>query len=211
MKQSNRRPVAVFSDHPLFREGLVELLRTNGFENVFEHETSRDLLEAAQVHPPEVLVIDLDHEREDTMSLLHLFRSQLPKTRLVVIGTALRQEAAGATKSDSSLETAAADATTLAAVAAFVKPPHTAERQRLHQQWLMVTPRRRDVLRWLATGIDNQTIAQRLRISERAVKAHLSALLEIFGVENRTQLALIADHAGLRPPRVRSADKQAAR
>jgi DNA-binding NarL/FixJ family response regulator len=77
----------------------------------------------------------------------------------------------------------------------------SAEVLRQHRLWAAVTPRQRDVLRWLATGIDNQAIARKLRIGERSVKAHLSMLLENFGVSNRTQLALIANHAGLRPPR----------
>jgi DNA-binding NarL/FixJ family response regulator len=62
-----------------------------------------------------------------------------------------------------------------------------------------VTPRQREVMRCMAVGADNQAIASRLRIGERAVKAHVSALLRHFGLNNRAQLALLADHAGLRP------------
>lgn len=207
MQSARRQSIAILSDHPLFREGLVKLLRSNGFENVFEHETSGDLLTAARRRAPEVLILDLDHEREDTMSLVRLFRSELPKSHLVAIGTTLRQEAAGTSKDDGILETPAASAVALAAAAAFFKLPQSAERRRLHERWKLVTPRRRDVLRWLATGLENQAIAAKLRISERAVKAHLSALLEIFGVHNRTQLALIADHAGLQPPRAKAASQ----
>lgn len=201
MKKAKSHWVAILSDHQLFREGLVELLRTKDFGNVTEHETSRDLLAVASGGAPAVLILDLDHEQEDTMTLVRLFRNELPKTHLVVLGTALRQEAAGTTTSECTLEASAENAAALAAVAGFVKLPRSSERRRVHQQWRMVTPRRRDVLRWLSTGVDNQAIARKLRISERAVKAHLSTLLEIFGVKNRTQLALIADHAGLRPPR----------
>ena len=201
MQKARRHVVAILSDHALFREGLVELLRSNGFENVFECETSRGLLSAARRRAPEVLILDLDHEREDTMSLVRLLRSELPTSHLVAIGNPLRQEAAGTSKNDGTLETPGASAAALAAVAAFVRLPQSDERRRLHERWRLVTPRRRDVLRWLATGMDNQAIAGQLRISERAVKAHLSSLLGIFGVQNRTQLALIADHAGLQPPR----------
>jgi DNA-binding NarL/FixJ family response regulator len=207
MKRARSHSIAILSDHPLFREGLVELLRTKGFESVFEHETSRDLLDASRSRAPEVLILDLDHEKEDTMSLVRLFRAELPKTHLVLIGTPLRQEAAAPSKDEGALETPAGNAAALAAVASFVKLPRSRERRRVHEQWRMVTPRRRDVLRWLATGIDNQAIACKLRVSERAIKAHISMLLQIFGAQNRTQLALIADHAGLRPPLAITATK----
>src|SRR3712207_7722132 len=49
------------------------------------------------------------------------------------------------------------------------------------------TPRQRDVLGYLSVGSDNLKIAAHLGISERAVKAHISALLSRFGAENRTR------------------------
>ena len=45
-----------------------------------------------------------------------------------------------------------------------------------------LTPRQRDILRWLSSGADNSTIARHLRISERAVKAHISNLLAALAV-----------------------------
>jgi DNA-binding NarL/FixJ family response regulator len=64
-----------------------------------------------------------------------------------------------------------------------------------------VTERQREVLSWLAIGLDNTAIGKKLHIGERAVKAHVSTLLELFDLDNRTQLALLADRAGIRPPR----------
>ena len=69
-----------------------------------------------------------------------------------------------------------------------------------HRHWSRITDRQREVMRWLAIGLDNAAIGQKLRIGERAVKAHVSSLLGLFGLANRTQLALMADRAGLRPP-----------
>ncbi|MBN1210924.1 MAG: response regulator transcription factor [Myxococcaceae bacterium] len=63
-----------------------------------------------------------------------------------------------------------------------------------------MTPRQRDVLGHLSTGSDNLKIAAHLGISERAVKAHVSALLSLFNAENRTELAVLACRAGMRPP-----------
>ena len=205
MVKANRHPIAVLSDQNLFREGLVELLHHRGFDHVEEYTSSRLLLQTTRT--PAVLLVDLDHTQEDTMTLLRSLRRELPTTHIVAIGSPPRQEAAGSSKTDGRLETPVANAAALAALAALAAAAaaaeHTLSSDALHQHrlWSAVTPRQRDVLRWLATGIDNETIARKLRIGERAVKAHLSMLLDNFGVSNRTQLALIADHAGLRPPR----------
>jgi DNA-binding NarL/FixJ family response regulator len=201
----DRRSIAILSDQTLFRQGLTELLRGHGFHRVAEFASSSALLAAARDCPPEVLLVDLDHEQEDTMMLVRALRHQLVGTHLVVIGSAQRQGAAdGAT--DGEVETPHGDdRAVLAAVEASRARHPSAAVRRQHHLWKRITPRQRDVMRWLATGSDNRTIARKLRVGERAVKAHVSSLLALFEVDNRTRLALLADRAGLRPPSVRRA------
>jgi DNA-binding NarL/FixJ family response regulator len=193
--------VALLSDQTLFRRGLAALLRASGFERVSEYASSAELIHAARTRPPDVVIVDLDHEREDTMSRVRALRHELLDTHIVVIGTAIRQGAADASF-DSEIETPQADLPALVAAADLhARHRHrSVEALRQHRLWERMTTRQRDVMRWLATGMENRAIARKLRIGERAVKAHLSALLALFGVHNRTQLALIADRAGVRPP-----------
>lgn len=51
-----------------------------------------------------------------------------------------------------------------------------------------LTEREQEVLQLLAGGLSNRTIAERLGISERTVKAHVSNLFDKHGVRNRTEL-----------------------
>jgi DNA-binding NarL/FixJ family response regulator len=60
-----------------------------------------------------------------------------------------------------------------------------------------LTPREREVLRLLARGLSNRLIARELVLSEKTVKAHVSAILGKLGVADRTQAALHAVHHGL--------------
>jgi DNA-binding NarL/FixJ family response regulator len=194
--------LAVLSEHALFREGVAALLQRDGFK-VSAHASLSDLVAKADSHPPDSVVVDLDHyEREDTSTLVRALHRDLPNAQIIAVGAALRHGAAGSTPPV--IETPIADATMLARVATgSTKQKLSTDLSRQLRRWARVTPRGRDVLRWLALGIENRAIGHELGIGERAVKAHVSALLRLFDVENRTQLALLADHAGLRPVRRR--------
>jgi len=59
-----------------------------------------------------------------------------------------------------------------------------------------LTERQRQVLRLVAEGLDNAQIAERMGISQRTARAHVSSVLERLGVENRTQAAVVAIRSG---------------
>ncbi len=53
-----------------------------------------------------------------------------------------------------------------------------------------ITEREHDVLALLAQGMDDAGIAERLRISHRTVRSHVSSLFTKLNVVNRTQAAI---------------------
>jgi DNA-binding NarL/FixJ family response regulator len=57
---------------------------------------------------------------------------------------------------------------------------------------IVLTPRQTEVLRLLAKGLSNKEIAQELGCAEPTVRVHVSTVMRLLDVENRTQAAMSA-------------------
>lgn len=62
-----------------------------------------------------------------------------------------------------------------------------------------LSQRERDVLKLIALGLANDEIAARLFISPHTVKNHVSNIYRKLGIDDRTQVALIALRLGIVP------------
>ena len=60
-----------------------------------------------------------------------------------------------------------------------------------------LTGRERDVLEWLALGLSNRAIAERLGISEHTVKFHVTSIYGKLGVSSRAEAVRGAARKGL--------------
>jgi DNA-binding NarL/FixJ family response regulator len=58
----------------------------------------------------------------------------------------------------------------------------------------LLTPREKEVALEVSAGLTNKEIARKLNVTERTVKAHLSACFERLSVKDRLQLALILNN-----------------
>jgi two-component system, NarL family, nitrate/nitrite response regulator NarL len=187
--RDQRRTIAVHSDQALIRLGIAAVLRSLGHSVANGDSPVRG-------RRVDTAIIDLQHTTGDPARSVGRIREQLYGAHLIALGHPMRL-AALANDADAKLELPRTDAVMLAAAVARRAIRPSAELVRAHKLWGQVTPRQHDVLRWVAIGWDNTAIATRLRIGERAVKAHISALLALFELSNRTQLALLAAQAGL--------------
>jgi DNA-binding NarL/FixJ family response regulator len=70
--------------------------------------------------------------------------------------------------------------------------PAPARRDRARTALAALTDRERAVATALADGLTNQEIAAALHMSVATVKAHITRLLRELGLNNRTQVALLA-------------------
>jgi DNA-binding NarL/FixJ family response regulator len=60
-----------------------------------------------------------------------------------------------------------------------------------------LSPRQKEVLRYLAQGLSNKQIAYHMSLAEATVKLHINALLRNFNVHNRTQAVIAAQRYGI--------------
>lgn len=186
-----RKEIAVLSERALSREGTAALLERRGWR-VTECGTLSQLSAAARARTLDVVVVDADAVTADLYTFVRSVKNVVNGDgRIVVTGSPVRYAAI-----DLDVGSSDGDAASLIAAVSSTKT-----KKARANNWSSLTPRQRDVLRWLAQGLDNKAIGRRLGIGERAVKAHVTALLALFELGNRTQLALLAHSAGYRPAR----------
>lgn len=185
----------VLSDQVLFRQAVAGALREEGYQTG-EQATSAPLRNKR----PDCAVVDLSNTPTDTMLLVDDLHDQLPESRVILMGSPTRLAASIDGHADVQVELPRADLTALVRAIEGRGTSASTERVRAVKQWSRVTTRQRDVMRLLAHGHDNPGIAAKLRVGTRAIKAHISALLALFNLDSRTQLALLAREGGLLPP-----------
>jgi DNA-binding NarL/FixJ family response regulator len=190
-----RKPgIALLSGHDLFRNVVAQRLTDLGLGPVQVFPTKDKLVGGLRRKRIDVAIIDIDHDSEDTFALVLALRSDFPALQVIMLATPPEVVTSDLVVEMSDVDRAAA------VIALVPRRSGDDDNKTPHKNWSRITDRQREVMRWLAVGLDNAAIGQKLRIGERAVKAHVSSLLVLFSMDNRTQLALLADRAGLRPP-----------
>jgi DNA-binding NarL/FixJ family response regulator len=203
--------VLLAEDHAVVRAGLAELLA--GFDDlevVGEAENGREAVELAAEAQPDVALCDLSMPEMDGIEATEGILGASPATQVVILTAfsererilaALDAGAVGYLLKDAEpaelvegIRAAARGESPLAPRAARELLSERSERRSVD-----LSPREREVLAAVAEGLPNKRIAQRLEISEKTVKAHLTRVFEQIGVSDRTQAALWAQRHGIGP------------
>jgi two-component system, NarL family, response regulator len=199
--------VLIADDHPVVREGLAAILRSEpDIQVVAEAADGVQACSLYDQHLPDVVILDLRMPRTDGLQVVtELMSSRRPKPRIIVMTTyeteedvrrALHAGAKGylvkGALPEQILETVRRVAGGEALVPASIASVLTESLS--HPE---LSPRELQVLRQMAAGDSNKEIGQKLNITEHTVKAHVKAILLKLNAVGRTEAIAIAMKRGL--------------
>jgi DNA-binding NarL/FixJ family response regulator len=193
--------VVIGEDDALLREGVAQLLTTNGFDVVGQAANAEDFLRKAIAHRPDVVVVDvrMPPKREDDglLAALELRRrepdigvlvlSQYYEERYAIDLIGERPEGVGYLLKERVGDVDAfIDAVRRVARGGSALDPEVVGRmlgRRASKGPLdALSPRERDVLAEMAEGKSNSGIAEALVVTDAAVEKHVTAIFRKLGI-----------------------------
>jgi NarL family two-component system response regulator LiaR len=212
---SEKITVLLVDDHKVVRQGVHAFLQTQAdIEVVGEADSGETAVTLAVEHAPDVVLMDLVMPGMDGVTATRQVKAQSPRTQIIMLTSyhqdehifpAIRAGALSYLLKD--IEPAAlADAVRQAAQGEAVLHPRVAARvvQELRGSreesvnvFTELSDREMEVLRLIADGANNSSIAEQLVISEKTVKSHVSNILSKLHLADRTQAAVLAWREGV--------------
>jgi DNA-binding NarL/FixJ family response regulator len=208
--------ILLVDDHAMFREGVKLLLqRDSRLEVVGEAGDPAKALELVAREQPDIVLLDIDLAGHDGLDMIESLQASSPRSDVIVLtgirdeglqARALRSGAKGFVQKDQNGDLVLGaiqkvrdgeiwfDRGTIGA--AVTRLIH-GEGDNQAQELGTLTAREREITRLVGEGLKNDAIAQRLFISEKTVRNHLTVIFDKVGVRDRLHLAIYAYRRGL--------------
>jgi DNA-binding NarL/FixJ family response regulator len=208
--------VLIVDDHPVLREGIAALLRQAGPDTIVHQQgdVAGGLRLAGERADLDVIVLDLMMPGMGGMPAIAEFGRVRPDVPVIVLSSsedpqdarrALAEGALGYVPKSASQHTLVAAIRLVLTGEIYVPPLILNEMGDARQRFgrgrsaggVTLTERQIEVLKRLVQGQPNKIIAFELELSEKTVKAHITAIFKALNVVNRTQAALVGRQSGL--------------
>ncbi len=208
---TERLHIAIVDDHPLFREGVAQVLsRQPDIEVVAEGESAEDALAIAATRLPDIMLLDVSMPGGGVNAARQIARAY-PVVKIVMLTVsqdeddvteALRAGAQGYVLKGVAARDLVEILRSVASGGAYVTPSLAAgllydltspsKSQRPTSPLDDLTERERQILERVAAGDSNKEIGAELGVTEKTVKHHMSNILQKLQVRNRVEAALMA-------------------
>ena len=205
--------VFIVDDHELFRSGVRSELQAD-LDIVGDAGTVAEAIAGIRDTKPDVVLLDVHMPSGGGLAVIENIRAELPKVRFLALSVSdaaedvigvIRAGARGyVTKSISPEELQApvrrihdGDAVFSPRLAGFVLDAFAMEpAQPLDPELDQLSPREREVLRYIARGYTYKEVGGELGISVKTVETHVSAVLRKLQLSSRYELSRwAADHS----------------
>lgn len=201
--------VMITDDHSMIREGLKQLLELEGeFQVVQEACDGVDCLEKLSQAAPDVLLLDINMPRMNGLEVLEKIKEQNIDVKVLVLTVhneveyllkAVEIGINGYLLKDSESSELKKAILTVVDGENYIQPSlipvlnaKMIDRNKDNEKIEVLTKRELEVLKLLSFGMYNKEIAEKLGISERTIKNHVSNIFKKIGVADRTQAAVFA-------------------
>lgn len=207
--------ILIVEDHAIFREGVKLLLQRHPqLEVVAEAADAEDALALAATEHPDIVLLDVDLAGFDALDSIESFRGAAPDSLVILLSglrdpelqtRALRLGARGFVSKAQSADLLVKAIWKVrdgelwfdrGIIGTAVTSLLRGESEQ-HATKAPLTRREIEIVRLIGEGLKNDQIAQRLAISEKTVRNHLTIIFEKAGVHDRLHLALYAYRQGL--------------
>ena len=199
--------IMIADDHSMVREGLRSLLELDGDIQVIEEAVDgEDCLEKLKTCKPDVLLLDINMPKKNGLEVLQCINKSNLKVKVLVL--TVHNEVEYLIKAvdigvDGYILKDSESAELKKAIFAITKGENyiqpdlipalnskIIEKNSDKDKIDSLTKREFEVLKLLAVGMYNKEIAEKLNISERTVKNHVSNIFKKLEVTDRTQAAV---------------------
>lgn len=209
----------IVDDHAMVRQGIRQMLSMEeNFEIIGESEHGDEVIEKVLSLKPDVVLMDINLPGKNGIELTSELRQRAPAIKILALtvdgdqyhlSQMIKAGASGYILKDANSETLYEAIKTVARGDAYL-PPHllsvvlnefrhasVEEKEVILPEELGLTPRELEIVGYIACGENNKEIAEKLFISEKTVKNHVSNILKKMKLEDRTQVAVYAYRKGI--------------
>lgn len=199
--------VILVDDHAVLRDGLKTIIsQENDMEVVGEATGSVKLQAMLKTVTPDVIIMDINMPDMNGIDLTKWVKARYPAIKIFMLTmykndeyfmAAIREGADGYLLKDSPSEDVVAAIRTVSNGESVIPQAMTKKLLSLHQaeskpEDNALTPREKEVLLGLVEGLSNKEIANRLFISDKTVKIHVSNIYRKLDVKSRSQAIIYA-------------------
>jgi len=206
--------VLVVEDQAVVREGLTAILSFyEDIKVVGEAENGVEAVKMVEELKPDVILLDMVMPVQDGLETIPKILKIAPKTRILVVTAfsdsekivnAINLGALGYLLKDASSEELIQAIREVYQGKAFIRSSMALRAIRGIEEYSSsknkpsaLTKKEMETLQYIAKGLANQEIAQKLTVTEGTVAKNVSKILSKLQLENRTQIALYALRKGL--------------